>query len=365
MREKMQWIQKVYKPLTGTPKALVVSGRRAYSPLNYERANANLGRGRRGRDRGRHINPGSYPQYGGQDVQQEQQGQVWGTPEPTQAPVYNYGYSAYRKSSNCIIDEHQPCFNILSQPTLIIERRIEYMNLFLGFEQANKYALYDAMGNQIGWLIERDFGIGKAIMRQIYRLHRPFTVDVLDLNDNLLLTIKRPFSFINSHIKAILPMRIDNEADPLVARAADLDDDGIIVGESVQSWHLWRRRYNLFESVNDGSGRFEQFGKIDSGFLRWEFPVFDRSGEVHGSVSRNFSGLFREALTDTGVYVVRMDPSSFGAEENEFGPVSRESLTLDEKAVMLANAVSIDFDYFSRHSGAGGGFLFFGGGDDI
>ena len=26
-------------------------------------------------------------------------------------------------------------------------------------------------------------------------------------------------------------------------------------------------------------------------------------------------------------------------------------LTLDERAVMLATAVSIDFDYFSRHSG--------------
>ncbi|KAL8704612.1 MAG: hypothetical protein Q9225_008077, partial [Loekoesia sp. 1 TL-2023] len=30
-------------------------------------------------------------------------------------------------------------------------------------------------------------------------------------------------------------------------------------------------------------------------------------------------------------------------------------MTLDQRAVMLATAVSIDFDYFSRHSGAGGG----------
>lgn len=29
-------------------------------------------------------------------------------------------------------------------------------------------------------------------------------------------------------------------------------------------------------------------------------------------------------------------------------------MTLDERAVMLATAVSIDFDYFSRHSGHGG-----------
>jgi hypothetical protein len=276
---------------------------------------------------------------------------------------YYNSYNAYKKSSNSIINETHACFPILSQPTLIIERRIEYMNLFLGFEQANKYALFDAMGNQIGWLIERDFGLGKAIMRQIYRLHRPFTVDLIDLNGNLLLTIKRPFSFINSHIKAILPIRIDLN-DSFINKAADLDSDGIIVGESVQSWHLWRRRYNLFTSINDGNGLFKQFGKIDSGFLRWEFPVFNENGLINGSISRNFSGLFREALTDTGVYVLKMDPSSNESDECEFGKFSNESLTLDEKAVMLANAVSIDFDYFSRHSGSSNGFLFFGGGGD-
>lgn len=39
-------------------------------------------------------------------------------------------------------------------------------------------------------------------------------------------------------------------------------------------------------------------------------------------------------------------------------------MTLDERAVMLATAVSIDFDYFSRHSGRGGVMPFgvFGGG---
>lgn len=45
-------------------------------------------------------------------------------------------------------------------------------------------------------------------------------------------------------------------------------------------------------------------------------------------------------------------------------------LTLDERAVALACAVSIDFDFFSRHSSHGGGgfmpfpFFGFGGGDE-
>ncbi len=51
-------------------------------------------------------------------------------------------------------------------------------------------------------------------------------------------------------------------------------------------------------------------------------------------------------------------------------PPSSNALTLDERAMTLATAVSIDFDYFSRHSGGGGmGLPFFiwggGGGEDL
>ena len=39
------------------------------------------------------------------------------------------------------------------------------------------------------------------------------------------------------------------------------------------------------------------------------------------------------------------------------GTVHRNGMTLDQRAIMLATAVTVDFDYFSRHSGHGGGFL--------
>ncbi|KAG7869375.1 hypothetical protein KL918_000920 [Ogataea parapolymorpha] len=245
-----------------------------------------------------------------------------------------------------IISHSDPLASILSQPTLVIQRQIEYMNLFLGFEQANRYVLMDSMGNQLGWLLERDFGFTKAIMRQIYRLHRPFTVDLLDNYGNVLMTIKRPFSFINSHIKAFLPNVIDSRYP-----------DGALIGESVQSWHLWRRRYNLFKASGDDA--FDQFGAIDSGFLSWEFPVRAENGTILGAVSRNFVGFARELFTDTGIYVIRMDPLSFQGLEDLYYPVSEKGMTLDQKAVLLANAVSIDFDYFSRHSsGPGAGLMF-------
>lgn len=232
---------------------------------------------------------------------------------------------------------------ILSEPTLVIERQFEMMNMFLGFEQTNRYVIMDSLGNRLGTMEERDLGFISAMMRQIYRLHRPFEVDVFDNDGNQLLTIKRPFSFINSHIKVLLP-------------GFQNAQEGII-GESVQSWHPWRRRYNLFKA--DSSVEFQQFGAIDSRFLSFDFPVRDEHGVVIGSVDRNWVGIGRELFSDTGVYIIRMDPASFGGMQEEF-PQIGGPMTLDQRAILLANAVSIDFDYFSRHSSHGGGMVHFG-----
>ena len=61
-----------------------------------------------------------------------------------------------------------------------------------------------------------------------------------------------------------------------------------------------------------------------------------------GTISRNFTNFAREIFTDTGQYVVRFEKST----------------SLEERAVIFGTAVSIDVDYFSRHSGHGAGFMF-------
>ncbi|ANB13314.1 Aim25p [Sugiyamaella lignohabitans] len=230
--------------------------------------------------------------------------------------------------------------SLLSYPTLVMERKIEMMNVFLGFEQANRYAILDQNGVHLGYMEEEDFGITKAIMRQIYRLHRPFSVRVLDRHENHIMTIRRPFSFINSHIKAILP---SPDGDPA---------NQVVIGETKQQWHLFRRKYNLFLQSAEEKDVYDQFGKVDAPFLAFSFPVVDREGAILGVVDRNWVGLGRELFTDTGVYVLRMDPSSFD-EIRDIYPNLGGPLTLDQRAVMLGTAVSIDFDYFSRHSNRG------------
>jgi len=136
--------------------------------------------------------------------------------------------------------------------------------------------------------------------------------------------------------------------------------------------------------------------------LSWDFTMADLNGNLIGSINRNFRGFGREIFTDTGQYVLRMDAASpettnisnsgsvqrFPTREVEQVPLSlaevkeavqsnrlkltsqqrmdlargrpvmdlvertsAKGLTLDQRAVMLATAVSIDFDYFSHTSG--------------
>ncbi|KAK7207046.1 Scramblase-domain-containing protein [Myxozyma melibiosi] len=244
---------------------------------------------------------------------------------------------------NSVLTPSDPISTILEQPALVIERQIEFMNIFLGFEQANRYRLMDIHGNILGYIEEVDFSFAKAIMRQIYRLHRPFTVVVYDAEMNPVLTLQRPFALINSRVRVSVPPTI-------------YDDEPRIVGESHQRWHLWRRRYNLFTS-EDGSDNFDQFAAIDAPILSFRFELLDELNRLMGVVSRNWVGLGRELFTDTGVYILQMDAADAGESlvTNEKAP----GLTLDQRAVLLATAISIDYDYFSRHSTSGGGFVNF------
>lgn len=177
-----------------------------------------------------------------------------------------------------------------------------------------------------------------------------------------------------------------------------------VVGEAQQRWAPLRRKYDLFifhrsptpetdmgsKPISDTSdslsrtqqtqlthasrgsntgGEYNQFAFVDEPFLSWDFSLRSADNRLIGSVNRDFAGFAREIFTDTGVYALRMDAATLAEEKERRHLISQtgkqpsaytdnlSGMTLDQRAVMLATAVSIDFDYFSRHSHAGGGFF--------
>ncbi|KAJ5794698.1 hypothetical protein N7457_001297 [Penicillium paradoxum] len=305
-----------------------------------------------------------------------------------------------------VLKGNHPAVSILANSGIVIQRQIEMMNIMIGFEQANKYVIMDAQGNQIGWMAEQEKGLANTMSRQWFNTHRSFVTHVFDRQENEVLRFHRPFSWINSKIHVYDPLNQTTNTDSrstslqdmtsvsLVAagdgsntRISPLGTDQMrVIGEAQQQWAPLRRKYNLFThhqspnpatdmgaqnfslsksglsqaqqmqlvQSNQGEGQYNQFAYVDEPFLSWDFSLKSAEDQLIGSVNRNFSGFAREIFTDTGVYAMRMDSAGQGTEASRGSEVP--GLTLDQRAVMLATAVSIDFDYFSRHSGSSGAF---------
>ncbi|KAJ3156873.1 hypothetical protein HDU86_003408 [Geranomyces michiganensis] len=202
------------------------------------------------------------------------------------------------------------------------------MNVLLGYEQANKYAIKNSRGEDVGYIAEEETKFTGVIARQLLRTRRPFKADVLDRDGKLVLKIDRPIKYLLSSTIFIRDEH-DNE-----------------IGEIKQVWNLLRRKYDLF-------WKGTQFGYIDVGTLAWHFSVLGEDGKKIAAVNRDFGGFAREIFTDTGAYAIHLDDEV--DKENPGRPIS-----LDERALLLACAVQIDIDYYSRHSSHGGGFMPFG-----
>ncbi|KAK4621521.1 Phospholipid scramblase family protein [Fulvia fulva] len=314
---------------------------------------------------------------------------------------------------NAILPPDHPALSILGNSSLVIQRQIEMMNIIIGMEQANRYVIMDGQGQTLGYIAEKDHGLGSAFARQMFKTHRSFTTHIFDRQEREVLRIHRPFAYINSRIRIYDPVPEGGYADMetstalqgtsansvvnqgAVSQVSPLNlEEMRIIGEAQQRWAPLRRKYDLFsyrpiEAPRDENLRIEsgekptsdtialteskapdqaieagmvQFAHVNEPFLSWDFTLKGEDQNTIGSVNRNFVGFAREIFTDTGVYALRMDSAAQtsalqDASGQEVARHEREAaaMTLDQRAVMLATAVSIDFDYFSRHSSVGGG----------
>ncbi|KAL8781947.1 MAG: hypothetical protein Q9213_005786 [Squamulea squamosa] len=311
-----------------------------------------------------------------------------------------------------VLNEQHPAAGILTNSGIVVQRQLELMNVMIGFEQANKYVILDPQGNHIGFMAEQDDSMGRTMARQMLSTHRSFTTYVFDKHEKEVLRFHRPFSWISSRIRVYDPVKVAvssqlRSKDVTTSTTGSLTATSFqtpplaspmrVIGEAQQQWAPLRRKYNLFlyrqtrdlgkdvpthqissrglpssssqhlqvSEVTEGvsPGEYNQFAYVDEPFLSWDFSLLSADGRKIGSVNRNWGGFGRELFTDTGVYALRMDAAEPTQEQSASAGQKNSAtlykgdggMTLDQRAVMLATAVSIDFDYFSRHSGAGSG----------
>lgn len=327
---------------------------------------------------------------------------------PLLAPVH------IPEDPNAVLKSGHPSTNLLAESGIVVQRQIEMMNVFLGFEQANRYVILDPHGNHIGYMAEHEGGIGRSMGRQIFRTHRAFTTNIFDRHGDEVLRFHRPFSYINSSIKVYDPLETGAHSSVKLSSATAMQpatdvgpvhtlsqlplDAMRIIGEAQSEWAPLRRKYALFlthdlppesgaeapASRSSKGPNMVQFAYVNEPFLSWDFSLKSGSNQLIGSVNRSFRGFAREIFTDTGSYALRMDSVGLEQEAEQrhivsqthqgdrayaeaLGSDSKSGMTLDQRAVMLATAVTVDYDYFSRHSHGGGimplPFMMGGGGE--
>lgn len=93
-----------------------------------------------------------------------------------------------------VLSEKHPAASILAKSAIVIHRQLELMNVMVGFEQANKYVILDPQGNHIGFIAERDLGMGNMMARQMFSTHRSFTTHVFDKNEKEVLRASQNYS---------------------------------------------------------------------------------------------------------------------------------------------------------------------------
>lgn len=195
--------------------------------------------------------------------------------------------------------------------TLFIQQRKEWTEIVIDWETSNKYAILDSQRGEQGFIAERGGGFATKLKRLLLRSHRPLDIDVLSRTSEVLLHLSRAFFWFFSDLDVKSP-------------------EGERFGSVHRRFGILRKIYDL----KDETGHV--FARIESPIWRlWTFPVVG----TQAVISKKWGGALRELFTDADTY--RVDFSDH--------PWSNP-----QRAVLLAAAISIDFDFFENNQGRGG-----------
>jgi uncharacterized protein YxjI len=196
----------------------------------------------------------------------------------------------------------------MTQPTesLIVKQKKEWGEIFTGFETRNRYAVQDETGTDLMYAAEVHTGF---LSRNFLQAYRPWTIQVLDNDGQMLLSFQRPFKFYFHRVEITNP-------------------DGQVLGSVVRRFSWLRRIYHVLDA--QGNELYQLFGPI---LHPWTFNVL-RSGEEVGKITKKWSGLLKEAFTDA----------------DTFGINYQGDLPAEHKDILLGAVFLIDFVHFEQKS---------------
>ena len=197
--------------------------------------------------------------------------------------------------------------DLTEYPELVVRQEVEHLEVFTGFETQNRYSVATPEGETLLYAYEESGWLS----RQFLSSHRPLTLHVVDSERQRLLTASRNFFWFLSHLH--------------VRDGADRP-----IGALHRRFAVFRRKFTLEDS--SGLPVAEVQGKL---IRPNTFMVYKQGSEI-ARITKQWSGIMREAFSDADTFRVQLDNRSMD-----------RGLAL----LVLATAFAIDLDFFESGGG--------------
>jgi hypothetical protein len=195
---------------------------------------------------------------------------------------------------------------------LVIRQNKEWVEILTGWESSNSYSIFDEQGYKRADIFERSKGLFDNLLKQFWGSHRGFEAIILNTNNTAAIRFQRSAYLFFSSLTVI-------------------DEQEVALGHVKRRFGIIFKKYDLIDKD------MKVFACIKSPIWAiWTFRVYlPRESTPAASISKQWSGLLKEAFTDTDNFKL-----SFGT----------HMWSKNERCVLLAAAIAIDFDFFENNN---------------
>jgi uncharacterized protein YxjI len=167
---------------------------------------------------------------------------------------------------------------------------------------SNEYKIFDNRGKQVGAVMQKLSGWGKVAKLMLNKAMLPFQLDIQDVAGNVLVSIKRGWTFWLSKIEIT-------------------DNRGMALGQIRQKFAFMKPKFEIYDPSQT------LIAEITGDWIGWNFVINDVNSKQIGAINKKWAGAAREIFTTADKYHVTIVPEY--KEDNTKIAILSAAITID------------------------------------
>jgi uncharacterized protein YxjI len=192
-------------------------------------------------------------------------------------------------------DDGKNLSHFFSHNDFFIDEKVAFLKF------TNSYKVYNSDGSQIGSIQQTMPAFYKVLSLIINKSLLPMKLDIKDMDDNTLVSLKRGWTFFMSKMQI-------------------LDSNGNLIAAIKQKFRLLKPSFTVFDSGDN------QLAVISGDWKAWNFTISDANQKQIGTITKKWNGVLKEFFTTADKYIVSINP---GLETADKIPILAAAITID------------------------------------